>query len=279
MRTFCLGSCDCVDSRSSNVDSGSGGSSSASDNGTRSGDQSTSGADDGASVLLERRRSGSSLTLLCDTSSGQGSGRDGGGDSNSLGGGSNGQERRAVRLERGRDDGRAGRSNVARVSGLTAIGLVGEGVRESDGVLVAVASLTSVDCVRRSPGLVVHGAALLENLAVLVQDVGVEEIADLVELTSGGGVSASIVGLLVASNGAEVGIEYTASDLGGANERVITSAVKRSVDGRFAEEDTSVVASRGGDGLVNVSVGSSDYDLELVAPLAGIVGIVGSNRA
>ena len=219
------------------------------------------------------------MTLHGDTSSGQGSGRDGGGDSNSLGRGSNGQERRAVRLERGGNDGRAGGSNVARVSGLTTIGLVGEGVRESDSVLVAVASFTSVDCVRRSPGLVVHGAALLENLAVLVQDVGVEEVADLVELAGGGGVPAGIVGLLVASNGAEVGIEYTASDLDGANESVITSAVKRSVDGSLAEEDTSVVASRGSDGLVDVSVGSSNYDLELTAPLAGIVGVVGSDRA
>lgn len=99
------------------------------------------------------------------------------------------------------------------------------------------------------------------------QDVSVEELASgLVCLEVGSGLS-------IASSSAKAGIERTSGEDLAAQESALTVAVNRSIDSRAA-----VVAGRGVtisrlDGVVDVSVGSSDNDLELASVLASIVGV------
>lgn len=94
------------------------------------GSQSACRSYDRSGKLGESGRSGSSLALRVGTNSGEGVGGSDGLSSAAA------QDRRAVRLERSRNNGGLGRSDIARVSGLATVGLVGEGVREADGVVV-----------------------------------------------------------------------------------------------------------------------------------------------
>lgn len=99
------------------------------------------------------------------------------------------------------------------------------------------------------------------------QDVSIEELASrLVGLQVGGTLG-------IASGGAEAGIERTTSEDLGTEEGRLAVAVVGSVNGSVA-----VVYRRGEaigrlNGVVDVSVGTSNDDLKVASPLSSVVGV------
>lgn len=104
------------------------------------------------------------------------------------------------------------------------------------------------------------------------KDVSVEELASsLVCLQVGSGLS-------ITSSSAKAGIEWTASEDLAAEEGALTVAINRGING-----SVTVVVGRGVtisrlDGVVHVSVGSSNDDLELASVLSSIVGVGRGHR-
>lgn len=133
--------------------------------------------------------------------------------------------------------------------------------------MVVAAVLALVGGERGGPGLAVEGAVLADRLGVLVQDVGVEELARLCDAVLGR-VGKVVLGLGSAGRGAETGVEGSLSEDLHAHVGVLVVAVKRSVDGGIAESDRRLVAIWCCDGLVNVAIRASDNNVEVAAVLA-----------
>ena len=149
----------------------------------------------------------------------------------------------------------------------TSIGRRAETVRVRDGVLVATAVGSLVSGVRAGPGLGVKVAVLANGDVVTRQNVSVEELASsLVCLQVGSGLS-------IASSSAEAGIERTSGEDLAAEESALAVAVNGSINCSVAVVVGRAKAISGLDGVVHVSVGSSDNDLELASVLSSIVGV------
>lgn len=212
--------------------------------------------------------------------SGQGSdSRDDGGGRDgrevSLGGGGDrgrvAEERRAVRLKAGSDNGGAGTGDGARNSGLAGVRGVGVGEAVRDGIVVTAAPLAVVGGIAVVPGLGVQGAVLSLGNSILQDEEGVEELASL----SGGvcgRMSNVVLGLSGTGSCAELRIEGAIGEDFGTQESVVSSAVEGSVDGVISQVDGGAVPGLIIGALGNVAVGSSNHNLELVAPLAAVVG-------
>jgi len=149
----------------------------------------------------------------------------------------------------------------------TGISRAAESVRVRDSVLVATAVGSFVSGVRAGPGLGVKVAVLANGDIVARQNVSVEELASsLVCLQVGSGLS-------IASSSAKAGIEGTSSEDLAAEESALTVAINGSVNCSVAVVVGRAEAISGLDGVVHVSVRSSDNDLELASVLSSIVGV------
>ena len=133
--------------------------------------------------------------------------------------------------------------------------------------MVVAAPLALVGGERGWPGLAVEGAVLADGLGVLVQDVGVEELARLRDAVLGR-VSEVVLGLGSAGGGAETGVERSLGEDLHTHVGVFPVAVKRGIDSGIAESDRWLVAIWGRDGPVDVAIRASDDNVEVTAVLA-----------
>jgi hypothetical protein len=115
--------------------------------------------------------------------------------------------------------------------------------------------------------------ALAVGSLVEVKQVSVEEVADLGGSTILGSSGEVVLGLSLAMGCAQRCVEGAGGEDSTAHESVVTLVIKRSVDGSVVEVLDIAETSRYFEGLVHISVGTSDGDLELVAPLAVVIGI------
>jgi hypothetical protein len=115
--------------------------------------------------------------------------------------------------------------------------------------------------------------ALAVRSLVQVKQVSVEEVTDLGRSTILGSSGEVVLGLSLAMGCAERCVEWACGEDSWAHESIVTLVIKRSVDGSVVEVLNIAETSRYFEGLVHVSVGTSDSDLELVAPLAVIIGV------
>lgn len=132
--------------------------------------------------------------------------------------------------------------------------------------MVVATPLASVGSERRGPGLVVEGAVLADRLGVLVQDVGVEELARLRDAVLGR-VGEVVLGLGSAGGGAETCVKGSLGEDLHAHVGVFLVAVKRGVNSGIAESDRWLVAIWRCDGLVDVAIRASDDNVEVAAVL------------
>jgi hypothetical protein len=110
--------------------------------------------------------------------------------------------------------------------------------------------------------------ALAVGSSVEVKQVGVKEVANLGRsaiLRSSGEV---VLGLSLAEGGTERCIEWTSGEDTALDESVVTFVIKRGVDSSVVEVLNIAETSRYFEGLIHVTVGTSDGNLELVAPLS-----------
>lgn len=132
--------------------------------------------------------------------------------------------------------------------------------------MVVAAPLAPVGGERRGPGLAVEGAVLANRLRVLVQDVGVEELASLRDAVLGR-VSEVVLGLGSAGGGTETGIKGSLSEDLHAHVGVLLVAVEWRIDGGVAESDRWLVAIWCCDGPVDVAIRASDDNVKVAAVL------------
>jgi hypothetical protein len=110
--------------------------------------------------------------------------------------------------------------------------------------------------------------ALAVGSSVEVKQVGVKEVADLGRgaiLRSSGEV---VLSLSLAEGGTERCIEWAGGEDTRLEESVVTFVIKRSVDSSVVEVLNIAETSRYFEGLIHVTVGTSDGNLKLVAPLS-----------
>lgn len=115
--------------------------------------------------------------------------------------------------------------------------------------------------------------ALCVGSLVEVKKIGVEEVADLGRsaiLWSSGEV---VLVLSLAVSGAERCVERSRLEDTASHEGVITFVIKGSIDSSVVKVLNVTETSRNLEGLVHVSIGTSDGHLELVAPLTIVIGV------
>lgn len=131
-------------------------------------------------------------------------------------------------------------------------------------------STYNIGGVRLVPALVVQSTDLALRTAVQSSEVRSEELAGL-------GVGASrVVGkdlivVSLASGLAQVGVKEGAGEDADAEVGVLIVVVTRGVDGSVTQIDARVAIKLGDAGL-HVAIGAGNDDVELVAPLALVVG-------
>lgn len=104
--------------------------------------------------------------------------------------------------------------------------------------------------------------------SVDVENVSVEEVADLWRAAIRSRVSKVVSSLSIAVGGAERSIKGTAAENGRTHVGVIALIVIRSVNGSVTEVAWGGVPRRDDESVVSVTVRASNDDLELVTPLA-----------
>lgn len=121
------------------------------------------------------------------------------------------------------------------------------------------------------PSLNVQGTVLALRMLVVVQveNVSVEELALFRRCTISRRVVDSVLSLSITGCGTKSSIKGARKDLAG-NEGVEALSIKRGINSTGTIVYGIRVASRGGQGVVSVAVGSSDQDLKLIAVLSAL---------
>jgi len=120
--------------------------------------------------------------------------------------------------------------------------------------------------------------ALAVGSLVEVKQISVEEVAELDGSAVVRRVGSVVRVLSLAVGSTERSVEGTLVEDTRAHVSVITFVVKRSVNGSVVKVLNIAETSRDFEGVVHVTVGTSDGNLELVAPLAIVVGVGRGNR-
>jgi hypothetical protein len=120
--------------------------------------------------------------------------------------------------------------------------------------------------------------ALNVRSLVEIEDVSVEEIAELDGSAVVRRVGSVVSVLSLAVGSTERSVERTLVEDTAAHVCIIALMVKRSVNGSVVEVLDVTETSRDFEGVVHVTVRTSDGNLELVAPLTVVVGVGRRNR-
>jgi len=121
--------------------------------------------------------------------------------------------------------------------------------------------------------------ALTVGSFVEIKEIGVEEVADLGRSTILRSSGKIVLVLSLAVSGTERCVEWTCREDTASHKSVIALVIERCVDSSVVEVLNITEACRHFEGLVHVTVGTSDGDLELVAPLTIVIGIGRRHRA
>ena len=131
----------------------------------------------------------------------------------------------------------------------------------------SVCDTYNIRCEASWPAFRIQAAVLPDALSAVVKHIRVEELASLRHAT-GRWVGKVVHRLRRASGGAETSIKRSGRKDLDSHICVVASAVQGSVDCSIAESYWSGVASWSGDAVVDVAVGASDHNVEVIAPLA-----------
>jgi hypothetical protein len=105
------------------------------------------------------------------------------------------------------------------------------------------------------------------------QDIGVEEVADLVRSTVLGSRSLVVCSLRIAVRRARSYVPGRGEDLG-SHESVVALSIIGSVDGVFSIGSTSLVSSRSLDLVGDIAIGSGNYDAEATTSLTSVDSVI-----